>query len=156
MMQLNDDTVFIRSSVAVSLKRKIHFEPQQLQQQQHVVMNLNVIKYNLCHERIIIIDQLISSLKLRKGDAAAANARSILSIELLRQKRRREEEEMKRLSSNNFQQTDDDKKCSSNLKWSSNRSNACIDDRNNPSDEDCNFAHKKHKRDEQLMISAEE
>jgi hypothetical protein len=98
--------------IPVSLKRKIdHQQPSVQFERRRIVFNLNKIKYNLCRERIDIIDQTIWSLRKR-----GQSAKAYLSIRLLQQKRFIEIEEMRKLSSNNFEKSDDDKKAC--FKWS--------------------------------------
>ena len=132
-MQDNDATIEAQAQrMPVSLKRKIDHHQQQQPavanavQFERIVFNLNKVKYNMCRERIDIIDQMIWSLRKR-----AQSARAYLSIRLLQQKRFIEIEEMRRLSSNNFEKSDDDKK--SCFKWSceplssiSSSDNSCI------------------------------
>lgn len=98
--------------IPISLKRKIdHQQPSVQIEGRRIVFNLNKVKYNLCRERIDIIDQTIWSLKKR-----GQSSKAYLSIRLLQQKRFIEIEEMRRLSSNNFEKSDDDKKAC--FKWS--------------------------------------
>ena len=116
-MQDNDATIEVVQAhrIPVSLKRKIdHQQPRR-----RIVFNLNKVNYNLCRERIDIIDQMIWSLKKR-----GQSAKSYLSIRLLQQKRFIEIEEMRRLFSNNFEKSDDDKKAC--FKWSCEPSSSSI------------------------------
>lgn len=115
-MQDNDATIEAQAQrMPVTLKRKIDHQQQQPDadavQFERIVFNLNKVKYNMCRERIEIIDQMIGSLRKR-----TQSARAYLSIRLLQQKRFIEIEEMRRLSSNNFEKSDDDKKAC--FKWS--------------------------------------
>jgi len=119
LMKMQDDNATMEvvqaHRIPVSLKRKIdHQQPRR-----RIVFNLNKLNYNLCRERIEIIDQMIWSLKKR-----GQSAKAYLSIRLLQQKRFIEIEEMRRLSSNDFEKSDDDKKAC--FKWSCEPSSSSI------------------------------
>jgi len=123
-MKMQDDNATMEvvqaHRIPVSLKRKIdHQQPIVQFERRRIMLNLNKVKYNLCRERIDIIDQTIWSLRKR-----GQSAKAYLSIRLLQQKRFIEIEEMRRLSSNNFEKSDDDKKAC--FKWSCEPSSSSI------------------------------